>query len=130
MKAETGQVIGFWTEDVLNPSQDGGSFKYHLCVDEEAGLHLFVCSRGFAYDYPLPQSRCSGLTEAMSYVSFSRVIRRQDIPKKHRIACRVTDDYLRELLDHLEDARTLSPNDRWAIVNGIARHLNKRMPGT
>jgi hypothetical protein len=125
MRAEVGQVIGFWTEDVLNPSDEGGSYKYHLCVDAENGLHLFVCSRGYAFDYELPKSRCPGLSEPVSYVSLSRVIRRTTIPKKHRVACTVTDEYLRGLLDYLEDARALSPNDRWAIANGIAKHLNR-----
>lgn len=126
MRADVGHVIGFWTEDVLNPSEDGGSYKYHLCVDADIGLHLFVCSSGYAFDYDLPQSRCPGLPRPMSYVSMSRVIKRTTIPKKHRIACTVTDDYLRGLLDHLEDVRTMSPNDKLAVTNGIAKHLNER----
>ena len=126
MRPSVGQVVGFWTEDVLRPSNDGGSYKYHLCVDADVGLHLFVCSSGYANDFELPQSRCLGLSAPMSYVSLSRVIKRTTIPKKHRMACTVSDDFLRDLLDHLEDARSMSPNDKLAVSIGIAKHLNAK----
>ena len=125
MRPEVGQVIGFWTEDVINPGPDGGSYKYHLCVDADLGLHLFVCSEGFPFDFELPRERCPGLSEAVSYVSLSRVIARRSVPRKHRIACRVTNDYLHELLDWLPRAGTLSEDDKLAITLGIAAHLNR-----
>ncbi|HEX3672992.1 MAG TPA: hypothetical protein VHU87_01850 [Rhizomicrobium sp.] len=125
MKASVGQVIGFWTEDVLAPDADGGNYKYHLCVDADAGLHLFVCSNQYPFDFPLPKARCPGLAEDTSFISMSRVIRRSDIPRKHRIACRVTDEFLRELLSHIPGAKTLSENDKLMISSGIAKHLNQ-----
>lgn len=125
MQPEVGQVIGFWTEDAINPGPNGGSYKYHLCIDADLGLHLFVCSEGFPFDLELPRARCLGLSEEMSYISLSRVIVRKSVPKKHRIACRVTDDYLRELLDWLPRVGTLSENDKLAITLGIAAHLNR-----
>src|SRR4051812_473940 len=94
MKAEIGEVVGCWTEDVLNPGPDGGSYKYHLCVDSHAGFYLYVCTSGFPFDFELPKHRCPGLTQQMSYVSLSRVIHRSTIPKKHRLLCRVSDDFL------------------------------------
>ncbi len=57
-----GDVVGFWTEDVVNPGDEGGSFKYHFCVDAHAGLHLFVCGQGYPFDFELPQYRCPGLS--------------------------------------------------------------------
>ena len=123
---EVGLVIGFWTEDVVNPGVDRGSYKYHLCVDSHAGLHLFICSEGYPFDFELPRLKCPGLTEEMSYVSLSRVIERRTIPKKHRIACRVSDEFLRELLEHIPRAKTLSENEKLAVAVGIAGHLNSR----
>ena len=122
-----GQVVGFWTEDVLNPGDEGGSYKYHLCIDSHTGLHLFVCSIGYQFDFPLPQAQCLGLTESMSYISLSRVIVRKSIPKKHRIACTVSDEFLRDLLDFLPKAKTLSENDKLSLTLGIASHLNARV---
>jgi hypothetical protein len=122
---EVGLVIGFWTEDVINPGPEGGSYKHHLRIDAHAGLHLFVCSDGYPFDFELPRYRCPGLANEMSYVSFSRVIERKTVPKKHRVACRVSDEYLRELLDHLPRAKTLSDNEKLAVTIGIAGHLNQ-----
>ena len=119
-----GQVIRAYTEDVIDPADENGSHKYHLCINAAEGHHLFVCRQGFPYDFPLPQHRCAGLPEPVSYISLSRVILRRHFPKKHRIACTVTDTFLRELLGHVEDARTLAPRDKWMISTDIAKHLN------
>jgi len=62
----------------------------------------------------------------MSYVSLSRVIVRKSVPKKHRVACTVSDDYLRDLLDYIPKAKTLSENDKLSVTLGIADHLNSR----
>ncbi|MEI9992836.1 MAG: hypothetical protein WDM86_22750 [Rhizomicrobium sp.] len=116
--------MGFWTEDVVNPGDDGGSFKYHLCVDAHAGLHLFVCSDGYPFDFELPRHRCPGLSREMSYISLSRVIQRRDLPRKHKMACRVSDEFLRELLDYIPKAKSLPAQDKLAVTIGIAAHLN------
>ena len=126
MKAEVGQVIGFWTRDVLNPGQTGGGYKYHLCVDADRGLHLFVCSDEFPFDYKLTLLDCPGLSAETSFVSLSRVIARADVPKTNRVACRVSDAYLRALMDHLADVQTLSARDKDAIAVGIATYLNSK----
>lgn len=60
----------------------------------------------------------------MSYISFSRVIERRDLPKKHRLACRVSNEFLRELLEHIPRAKSLPERDKLAITIGIAAHLN------
>lgn len=123
MKPIVGQIIGLHTEDAIGA--EDGAYKYHLCVNSELGHYLFVCSIGYAYDFPLPQYRCPDLPNAVSYVSLSRIIYRSSLPTRRRLICTVTDDFLRELLFAAEDFPTLSPKDKRTIVDGIEAYLNR-----
>jgi len=46
------------------------------------------------------------------------------MPRKHKLACRVSDEYLRDLLDYIPRAKSLPERDKLAISVGIATHLN------
>ena len=120
MIASVGDVIGCNTRDVTNQAS---AFKWHLCVCDQAHLHLFVNKRFYPGDYALTNLECEGLKFDSSYVSLAAVKQRGNFPKDSPVACQVSLEYLVGLFEHVKISRKLNEIDKAPVLEGLARKI-------
>lgn len=121
--AVVGQVIGSYNKDAGNGT---GGYKHHFCVCSSVGVWLWICSTARAPDFPITKQDCSELSNAISYISLSTVLRNPEFKKNARQFCVVGQEYLQRFLAHVEKSEAVSEADKRDIRHGIRRHLNEQ----
>jgi hypothetical protein len=120
MRPHIGQVIGCRTRDVANHVE---LFKWHLCICDIEGLHLYVCEMQYPDDPIITWYDCPGLEFDESFISVSRIIVRQKFPNDSRIACQVDDNFLRSLSHHIDHSYSIKDATKRRMLGGINMHL-------
>lgn len=121
MTPEVGDVIEF---DTALLDGDIGP-KLHICVDAERGFYLVICSYGLKGDLPITHTDCDLLSYA-SHISFRDMKVITEIPAEHIGPVRLSDDFLRHLVDHIDGAGFISPINKAKMTHGIRTYLENR----
>src|SRR5262245_7214951 len=112
---KVGSIYGIYTKNVIGKEF---AYKYHLCVCSTNRLYLYICSKGFDGDYPVNDTDCPKLDNAVSYVSLSRLIHVPDWRMrraKPHLVCSLSDVFMREFWMHVARTPVLSERDRTTI---------------
>lgn len=120
MQCIVGRVIADQTRLGINPNTN---YKYHLCVCGQNKLFLFINSRHYPEDFPLPKAECTGLRNPESYISVWRVLHIPSFTNSVRLIGSVSPAYLRALIDHVRTCTVARDAEKKQIIGGIERHL-------
>ena len=114
-----GEVVWASTRQRIGKPERG--FKYHFCICTVQRLYLFVCSRGFKFDFPITKADCPGLPNDMSYLSLASYKHAPDHDLRGVVStCVVSDDFMERFRNHVLYTDILAERERDIILAGIA----------
>lgn len=120
MRLRIGDVVGAVTTHVENHDS---AFKWHLCVCDKQGLHLFVNERQYPDDFPITNLECDGLNNSISYVSLRKPKFRMGFPDSSPRACSLSRAVLRRLYDHIVPSNVMSDVHKAMILPSLVRAI-------
>jgi len=98
--------------------------KYHVCVCVRERIYFFVNSKGvFADSFRITHAEFSALPNRVSYIGCGTPLRIPDGEfrrRQHRVVGRLPDDVLVRLIDHVNDAKALTEEEKDLIVDALA----------
>lgn len=120
---ECGDVLGFYTTQT-----DGadGRYKYHLCVCVSPAAFLFINTSGNRVgSLTMSQEDWLQMPKAESFVSCNILLQgyKYNQLRRARHCGRVTDVFLRNLIDHLDDSEVMPQCDIDTVIDAIMTYL-------